>query len=190
MKTADEILHDAMKAEQKEPLEGHVRTIATLREKDYSWREIADFLNERGVPTNHSKVFRFFKKNKGGNMTTIPTKDQYIKALLTIKSTTTENQIKMLVFHYKAHNRTVTFSQLAEIAGFKDHKGANLQYGFFGKALGNEMGFTFAVDEKRNEPFYSSSIGTGIDQPKDIEFQFMMHHELADALRELGWFEG
>ena len=179
---------DAIAAERKEPLADYLQTISVLREKDYSWRDIANFLNQHGVKTNHSKVFRFFQKNRGGIMSPIPTKDEYKKALENIKNTLSDNQLKMLQYHYKAPNRTVTFRQLAAEVNFQDHGGVNLHYGKLGKALGEAINFEFPISPERGEPFYSGSIGTGISQPKDIDFQFMMHHSLSDALRELDWF--
>jgi len=121
-------------------------------------------------------------------MATIPTKEQYKKALEVIKDSISENQMKMLKFHYESPNRTVTFRQLAEEVGFQDYGGANLWYGKLGKILGDEMAFEFPISETRNEIFCAGSIGTGITQPKDDDFQFMMHHSLADALNELQWF--
>ncbi|TKB05906.1 hypothetical protein [Desulforhopalus sp. IMCC35007] len=188
MRSAKDILKDAIEASPKEALSDHVKTIVALRDKDYSWRDIADFLTERGVSTNHSKVFRFYQKNKGEKMTVIPTKDQYKKALEVLKPKMNANQLRMLEFHFKSHNRTVTFSQLADEVEYKGYEGANIHYGKLGRALGEETNFEFVQAEKRNEPFYASAIGTGINQDKKADFHFIMHHELADAIRELGWF--
>lgn len=66
-----DLLRDALAAPDKGNLERHRQAILELRRKNYSWREIADFLNERGVATDHTKVYRFITKAKhaGGAMT-------------------------------------------------------------------------------------------------------------------------
>lgn len=117
---------------------------------------------------------------------TIPTATKYAAALQNISIT--ENQKKMLEFHYLAHNRTVTFSELASVAGFDNYRSANLQYGTLGKTLGEELNMKF-LTFGNGEMFYSSAIG--IDnpaKPKGTEYQLVMHHELAKAFDSLGWF--
>ncbi len=54
----DSILKDAVESPARSQLQGHRKTILTLREKGYSWRKVADFLNERGVMTDHTAVYR------------------------------------------------------------------------------------------------------------------------------------
>jgi tagatose-1,6-bisphosphate aldolase non-catalytic subunit AgaZ/GatZ len=61
-KSAAAILKDALRAESHESLAEHRETIEVLRGKDYSWRDIAQFLVERGVETDHTKIFRFMKQ--------------------------------------------------------------------------------------------------------------------------------
>lgn len=58
------ILKDAETAPDKRGLEVHREAVLILRQKDYSWREIAGFLTERGVQTDHTKVYRMFNKAK------------------------------------------------------------------------------------------------------------------------------
>jgi len=60
----DRIIKDANAAEPKTSLDAYAEAISTLRNKGYSWREIAVFLSERGVKTDHTKVYRFSKKTK------------------------------------------------------------------------------------------------------------------------------
>ena len=56
--------HDLLEQAQNETghsdLKSYAETIATLRRKGFSFREIADWLNARGVPTNHNAVYRVF----------------------------------------------------------------------------------------------------------------------------------
>ena len=58
----DKVLAAAKAAPQKIQLEEFRDAVETLREKGYTWREIADFLNEQGVQTDHTRVYRTFEK--------------------------------------------------------------------------------------------------------------------------------
>ena len=177
----------------KDSLEEYVETIKILRKKNYPWRAIADFLNAKGVNTDHTKVYRFMKnwlddKNSHANFS-VPTADEYVRALQDM--TISAKQKRMLLFHYLAHNRTVTFTELAEAASFDGYKTANLQYGKLGRVLGEELHMSFAKSLKTGAPFYSSAIGA--DNPyrnTDQDYELIMHHELAKAIDQLGWAHG
>lgn len=116
----------------------------------------------------------------------VPTSDQYFKALSNI--TLTDNQKIMLGFHFNAHNRTVTFTELANAVNFENYNAVNLQYGKLGYLLGQELEMKF-VKQKNGEDFCASSIGAGnLNKPKNDDFQLVMHHELAKAIEKIGWF--
>jgi hypothetical protein len=101
----------------------------------------------------------------------------------------TDKQRAMLEYHYKALNRTVTYTELARAAGKDDYQVANKAYGDLGYALGAKIGFEFPMAPKRGKPFYSGSLG--IDAPRDAnnEYRLMMHHELAKAIAALKLFD-
>jgi len=186
-----DVLREALAAPDRGSLEPHRRAILELRRKKYSWREIAEFLNQRGVPTNHTKLFRFMtKRNKVGVITmSIPTADQYEAALTTVKMS--DKQRQMLGAHYRAHNRTITATQLAKAAGEKEYKTANLMYGTLGRRLGETLKFPFVdLDPESGTKFQSSAIGMGMpaEYSSTHEFELVMHHELAKALNRLNWF--
>lgn len=196
-KTPDEILKEAKGVKEKETLAPHEQTIRTLREKKYSWREIAEFLRERGIDTDHSKVFRFIQKIEGIKMEAqtefvVPLAAEYVQALKDIKPRITDIQWKMLKFHYEVRNRTATFGQIAKaVAPDFNYGVANLHYGNLGYALGTRLEMQFQPlddNDPASKPFYSSAIGTAT-KPKHSELMLIMHHELAKALGELGWFE-
>lgn len=190
MNRVKSVLDEAKDQPGKESLLAHVETIKTLREKNYSWRAIADFLRANGVETDHTKIFRFMKSWASDKSVYVdffvPTAEQYAKALEEIAMTV--RQRAMLLFHFHAHNRTVTFTQLAQAGGYEDYATANLQYGKLGRTLGEELDMVFAKSLKRGQPFYSSAIGA--DNPfksADSEYELVMHHELAKAIQLLGW---
>lgn len=187
----DDILKDAESAPDKRGLEAHREAITLLRDKDYTWREIADFLNERGVQADHTKIFRMFNrpKKKKTTMTKqeipVPTASDYKRVLSEIELN--DGQKAMLEAHFKSHNRAITYTELAEAAGYDGYKTANLHYGNLGKKIGEELNFEFWHHEDGTK-FYSSAIGQG-SQYTSGHFQLVMHHELAKAISELGMFQ-
>jgi hypothetical protein len=185
---SDRILRDALNAPNKAGLEPHRRAILELRRKSYSWREIADFLTERGVSTDHTKVFRFITRTKGGPKMRIPTAQEYQSALTKVDMK--EKQRTMLRAHYLAHNRTITFGELAEAAGESTYRVANLTYGTFARKLGEILSFPFVDLDASGTKFQSSVIGMGVppEYSASNEFELVMHHELAKAIEELEWF--
>ena len=195
MNTPAAILDKALKAPAKSSLEEHLSTIRTLRRKKYSWREVADFLTEHGVPTDHSKVFRVAQKYP--EKWEVPGADAYYDALVSLdaKGKLNASAWAMVQFHFWAHNRTVTYTQLAQAAataqgkqltGTRPHVTANAVYGKLGRILGQEVGMEFLPSIDRDEPFYSSAIGIGNSATPDrAEFELVMHHELAKALERL-----
>lgn len=181
------ILEDAQLAPNKSSIEEHKEAILILRSKKFTWREIADFLIERGVQTDHTQVYRLISKTKNRSETmSFPNADAYKKALTEIKIS--KDQMNMLEKHYKALNRSSTYTQLAEVAGSEHHGIADSQYGKLGHALGDALNFEFFIHE--GKPWFSSSIGMENAYTKgNGDFQIVMHHELAKAIKDLGWFE-
>ncbi len=189
MKT-ERILSDAKSAPSKGSLEAHREAILLLREKGYTWREISDFLAERGVHADHTKIYRFFNKpklkaNRKVTMNVISS-EKYENALKQISIS--DKQKLMLKAHYEAPNRSITYTQLAQAAGYDDYAVANRLYGQLGRDLGEAVSFQFADAETRpGEKFYSSSIGMP-NAYTTGEFQLVMHHELSKAIQNLQMF--
>jgi len=180
------ILDEAKTAPLKGSLETHREAIVLLRAKGYTWREIADFLNERGVETDHTKVYRLITKSKTRRTAvTIPNAEAYKQALQTIKIS--DKQRQMLKAHYEQLNRSITYTALAAAAGYDDYEVANRFYGQLGRDLGEALNFEFVDAESRPGKFYSSSIGMP-NAYTTGDFQLVMHHELAKAIDQLHWF--
>ncbi len=121
------------------------------------------------------------------NQAVIPTSNEYAEALNSISIT--DAQKKMLCAHYNAHNRSITFTELANAAGFDSHLAANSQYGKFARELGEKLEFRFLKSKVRDTFFYSSVIGSDNPNlpPEGEEYQLIMHHELSKALDKLGF---
>lgn len=194
MVTPASILKEALEAPPRSELAEHIGAISELRKKKWPWREIADFLRERGVDTDHSKLLRFMQKQD--NRWQVPAAAAYYDALKHLRG---QEKIsgphwEMLLFLYHAHNRIATYTQLAkaaERAGVKvsesrPHTYANLEFGKLGKLLGETLEMEFLPSSRRASPFYSSSIGVeNSAAPEGAEFELVMHHELAKAIDRL-----
>jgi len=184
-----DLLAAAQRAPAKKGLAEHREAVRLLRGKGYTWRDIAKFLADNGIEIDHTTLYRTFKDIPAMTRTIeIPAAAKYASALSTIKLSA--KQRAMLVAHFKAHNRSVTFSELARAAGEDDYSYANRWYGDIGRKLGEAVGFQFNEYEHGSEvrEFYSSAIGQQ-DRYATGEFQLVMHHELAKAIESLGWDE-
>lgn len=203
MNTSEKFLNDALSMPSKEDLSDHIETIAILRGKRSTWRDIAKFLSDRGLDVDHTKVYRFAIANEEkisrivsrrldmskSNQAVIPSANEYIDALNSINIS--EEQLKMLRAHYEAHNRSITYTQLANAAGFDSHIAANSRYGKLGKSLGEKLDFKFLKSKTRDSLFYSSALGADNPNIPDDheEYQIIMHHELSKALDKISWFK-
>jgi hypothetical protein len=194
MPTPEALLEEARQAPARTDLALYVEVIKALRDKKWSWREIAEFLKERGVDTDHTKLLRFMQKHE--NRWMVPPAEEYYQALrkLLAGGELKGPAMAMLRFLHGAHNRTATYTELAHAAGRagtkvradRPHVYANLEFGKLGKQLGEAVGMEFLPSSKRDAPFYSSSIGVGSSvTPEGAEFELVMHHELAKALDRL-----
>jgi len=182
------ILAKAKAIPERTRLDDHIEAIAALRQKNYTWREIATFLNENGIDTDHTKVYRFMQRVEDAFV--VPGAADYARALRQhsrSKSKLVESQLKMLQKHYQAHNRTVTYTELAAAVGSDDHRTANSQYGALGKSIGESLGMVFEKTSKGQE-FFSSALCVELQTKSGLgHIQVMMHHELAKAIETLGW---
>lgn len=190
------LLQKAQALPQKDTLESQFPAIDALRAKGYTWREIAAFLSDNGVPADHSKVFRIWTKLSG--RFEVPEATQYVEALtrLDTDGRLSAGDRAMLLAHYQSHNRSITYGELARVLAAtrgEDVEKASFQiansaYGALGRRLGEALGMTFARAEERDSDFFSSAIGVGRAEQKSGErFELVMHHELSKALRALGW---
>lgn len=192
--TPNSVLQDALNAPPKTDLSDYLESIKALRDKNWSWRDIASFLKDRGVETDHTKLLRFMSRH--ARRWVVPAAGDYLEALRSMRSQGALKEFKwaMLMSHFHAHNRTTTYTELARAAQEagasvperQPHTYANLEYGKLGKVLGQTMGMEFLPSGKRDAPFYSSAIGVGSSvTPEGAEFELVMHHELAKALEHL-----
>ena len=182
-----DIYKDAEKADDKRGLEPHFDTIQLLRKKGYSWRDVAAFFVERGVSTDHTKVYRQYKKLKTMNTYKNPSVEEYVNALKNIQLN--EQQRDMLKAHYNSHQVTITYTELAHAAGYDDYSAANSQYGKLAHILGDAAGYEFRESRvRKGELFYGSAVGYEKESSGE-EFELVMHPELIKAITKLELFE-
>mgnify|MGYP000138555984 FL=1 len=60
----DWLLHEAEQEEEELDLSEYSDVIETLREKGFSWRKIADWLNKRNVPVTHNQLYYYAVKSQ------------------------------------------------------------------------------------------------------------------------------
>ena len=95
----DELLAAAKAVPAKVRFEEYREVVQELRRKGFTWREVADFLTERGVPTDHSWVYRTFgKRKKGRNVVSQPvdiSRAKYLGTRETKKKNGAWNQLEL-----------------------------------------------------------------------------------------------
>lgn len=114
------------------------------------------------------------------------TAEEYKKALQNIQIT--DKQLIMLKAHNEALNKSITFQELAKVAGYNDYTVANAQYGALGHLIGDAVNFKFQKSQiRKDDDFYSSAIGMPNPYITD-NFNLVMYHELAKAIEQLNLF--
>ncbi len=90
-----------------------------------------------------------------------------------------DNHRNMLIIHYNAPEHTITATELAQKVGYKRFSAVNLQYGTLGKKLREVMNWQGLGQESHIiASFYPDESG---------EWQWIMHENLVQALKELRW---
>lgn len=60
----DEILKAAKSAPRRRKLDDYLKAILKLRAKGWTYRDIQQFLNEKGVKADHSTIFLLVKRHE------------------------------------------------------------------------------------------------------------------------------
>ena len=115
-----------------------------------------------------------------------PSEEEYVKAFQCILGDLNDNYIAMLKAHYCAEDQTITATELAEAAGYKDYGAANLHYGTIGKHLFEELP---VVLPKRADGtrIYTFALATEGERSGDeANWQWKLRPEVTFALERLG----
>jgi hypothetical protein len=111
-----------------------------------------------------------------------PTSDKYCAAFKSIRDQMTVNQLIMLQRHYHSAGRIITARRLADLVGFVNWGGVNLQYGTLAKKLCEALEVT--IDSDHLFVLVTFARDPSID---DGECQLAMRPQVAQALETLGW---
>ena len=121
----------------------------------------------------------------------VANKDEFKKALLSARDKKVflnTKYLDMLKAQYSSKNHTITATQLAESVGYKNFNTSNLQYGTFGHAIADELGY---IPPKRKDGtamwYLTLSESAGNEDEVDEQYEFMMRKELVEALEEVKW---
>jgi hypothetical protein len=118
--------------------------------------------------------------------TASPQAIEYVRAFQSILQDLPDSYVLMLKAHYKAPNRTITSTQLAEACNFYNYNAAVLHYGTLGSRLYEKLPINLPT-HKDGTPIYTFMLATEGDSGEDkSEWEWKMRPEVADAIAQLG----
>jgi len=121
----------------------------------------------------------------------VATREQFRAALLTIprgqSQAVVARALDILQFQYRANDKTITTTELANALDYATYNFANRVYGEVGKLVAEALNVT--PPRRRNGRYmYWSVLSTGDPELKEDEhFRWVMRKELAEALESLPW---
>ena len=111
---------------------------------------------------------------------------EYVAAFKIILNRLSDGHRAMLKAHFNAPGRTLTATQLAQAAGYENYSAANLQYGFVGKWLYDEL-LCVLPQREDGTKIYTCALADGLDEGKtEDQWHWVMKPEVAAALESLG----
>src|SRR4051812_26769995 len=114
----------------------------------------------------------------------IPPAKAYRAAFLALEPRLTPTRRRILEVHYRAIDRQLTMTQIAQAVGWKSFSSANSHYGRLAKLVGEQVGF-------RHRSCHLFSLCTFVRPvEKGDHWLIIMRKEVAAALQSLGWFDG
>lgn len=117
------------------------------------------------------------------NSIKVPSAKAYREAFLALESRMTATRRRILEIHYRAPDRQLTMTQIADAIGWRSYSSANLNYGELARLMGEQVGF-------RDEGSYLFTLCTFISpQEQGDHWLIIMRPEVAAALKSLEWFE-
>lgn len=149
----------------KTPFEGSCLSEIITAQKDHVDRVFVDRANAR---------------------TASPAAVEYVRAFQNILEGLPDSYIKMLKAHYRAPNRTITSTQLADACDFHNYNAAVLHYGTLGSKLYEQLPMNLPT-HKDGSPVYTFMLATEGDSGQaGSEWEWKMRPEVADAIAQLG----
>jgi hypothetical protein len=95
----------------------------------------------------------------------------------------------MLRAQCRAPAHTITATQLAQAAGYKNYNAANLHYGTMARLVAERLSFLPDKRKDGTERWWKalSYEADGEDDTADAHFKFVMRPELVSALQQMRW---
>lgn len=114
----------------------------------------------------------------------IPTVEEYVEAFQLLEPRITDQQRAMLRVHYRASERTVTATELANLVGASSFRVANSQYGRLAGNLIDVMNWPY---QGRYVNLIILVTFTPPSRSSQKQWLWTMLPEVAEALEHLGW---
>lgn len=93
----------------------------------------------------------------------------------------------MIKAHYRAPNKSITASELADAVGFPNYNTINMRYGLLGQALYDTalLKLPDGAKDAKGKPIYTFVIADG-ERMEGDDWRWTMRPEMAAAMEELG----
>lgn len=121
----------------------------------------------------------------------IATTEQFKAALLAVRDKNLpDSHFAMLRAQCRAAEATITATQLATAAQYKNYNAANLQYGTLAMNVAAALGYLPVERHPDGSPCWWTALSysnENLAEDSSEHFQFIMRPELVAALREIRW---
>ncbi|MFK5925777.1 MAG: hypothetical protein QM483_04010 [Desulfuromusa sp.] len=122
----------------------------------------------------------------------VATKEQYKQALKGLRDgghLRNSKYLDLIKAQHSSEKHTITATNLAKAAGYKNYNAANLQYGTMAKIVAGHLGY-MPPKRANGDHMWWCTLSDGnmaSDETMDGHFEFVMHPELVEALEEMRW---
>lgn len=118
----------------------------------------------------------------------LPAVNEYVTAFSAIQEKLTDGHRAMLSAHYHAPNYKTTATELAKAAGYKDYRGANLQYARLGITLAEYL--SCPLPKHSDGVLFPTALLVKWTQKPKEEWYCTLHPQVVEALKIVGLTEG
>src|SRR5450432_3903517 len=113
-----------------------------------------------------------------------PSAKAFREAFLALEPRMTATRRRILQVHYRALDRQLTMTQIAQAVGWRSYSSANSHYGRLAKLVAEQVGFC-----DRGCHLFTLCKFVRPEEKGD-HWLIIMRKEVAEALQSLGWFDG
>lgn len=114
-----------------------------------------------------------------------PDQEQLLHAFKKVLPELSEKQVALLKAHYEADEQLVTAGDLAKAVGYKALSGANLQYGYIGRAL-QELSPILLPKRDDGTEIFTYYLAEAVDKTGDEgHWQWKLRPEVSEVIKQL-----